>query len=185
MLWEQNMLGDIRLIRINFSFPRRSGKDFRYEKKLGGGALLDCGGYTVRLAMELLGKDLCVETAKLNYVEEFDVDLFGTATLQNNEGCVAQLAFGMDNGYKCELEVIGQKGWIRAPRIFTAPPDYETKVLADIDNSSFAIPIGKDNQFLNSIHMYRKLVKDAGKREAAFEKLICSAKIVDAIRMRG
>lgn len=185
MVWEQNVLGDIRLIRINFSFPRRLGKDFRYEKELGGGALLDCGGYTVRLAMELLGRGLSVETAKLNYVEGFDVDMFGTATLQNNEGCVAQLAFGMDNGYKCELEVIGQNGWIRAPRIFTAPPDYEAEVSANIDNSSIVIPIGKDNQFFNSISMYKKLIMDTGKREKVYEDLVCTAKIAEEIRMKG
>lgn len=185
MVWEQNVLGDIRLIRINFSFPRRLGNDFRYEKELGGGALLDCGGYTIRLAIELLGKDVSVKTAKLDYVEGFNVDMFGTATIESDEGCVAQLAFGMDNGYKCELEVIGQKGWIRAPRIFTAPPDCEAEVSANIDNSSIVIPIGKDNQFFNSISMYKKLIMDASKREKVYEDLVCTAKIAEEIRVKG
>lgn len=185
MLWEQNVLGNIRLVRINFSFPRRSENDFRYKKELGGGALLDCGGYTVRLAMEILGKDISVETAKLNYVKGFDVDMFGTATLQNKEGCIAQLAFGMDNGYKCEVEIIGQKGWIRAPRIFTAPCDYETEVLANIDNSSIVISVGKDDQFWNAINVYNELVVDENKREKVYEDLVCVAEVVEEIRMKG
>ena len=44
-------LGDIRLYRMAFGFPRRGSNDFRYVKALGGGALLDCGGYPVRLAL--------------------------------------------------------------------------------------------------------------------------------------
>lgn len=185
LLWEQKVLGDIRLIRINFSFPRRSKNDFRYDKELGGGALLDCGGYAVRLAMELLGKDISVETAKLNFVEECEVDLFGTATLQNGDGCTAQIAFGMDNGYKCEVEIIGQKGWIKAPRIFTAPPDYNAELLTNIDNQDLLVPIGKDNQFFNSLMMYKSLIIDAGKREKVYEDLICTAKIVEDIKRKG
>ena len=37
-------LGELRLIRIDFGFPFRGAGDFRYNKELGGGALLDCGG---------------------------------------------------------------------------------------------------------------------------------------------
>lgn len=185
LLKQQGVLGDMRLVRINFSFPRRPKNDIRYKKELGGGALLDCGGYTVRLAMELIGKDLSVEAAKLNYVKGIDVDMFGTVTLQNREGCVAQLAFGMDNGYKCEVEIIGQKGWIRAPRIFTAPCDYETEMLVNIDNSSIVLPVGKDNQFFNSINAYKKLITDVNRREKTYEDLVCTAKIVEEIRRKG
>ncbi len=185
LVWEENILGNVRLIRINFSFPRRSATDFRYDKELGGGALLDCGGYTVRLAMELLGKKISVDTAKLNYVKECDVDIYGTVTLQNDDGCIAQLAFGMDNGYKCEMEIIGQKGWIRAPRIFTAPADCETMILTNIDNSDAVISIGKDNQFFNAIKLFRELIKDSDKREKMYEEVICTANLVEEIRTKG
>lgn len=185
LVWEEKILGDVRLIRINFSFPRRLGNDFRYDKELGGGALLDCGGYTVRLAMELLGKDILVDTAKLNYVRECEVDMYGTATLQSADGGIAQLAFGMDNGYKCELEIIGQKGWIRAPRIFTAPADCETTLLTNIDNSDAVISIGKDNQFFNALRVFNELIKDSGKRQEVYEDIICTAKLVEELRMKG
>ena len=34
-------IGDIRLYRISFGFPMRAANDFRYNKALGGGALID------------------------------------------------------------------------------------------------------------------------------------------------
>ena len=185
LVWEEKILGDIRLIRINFSFPRRQENDFRYNKELGGGALLDCGGYTVRLAVELLGKDISVDTAKLNYVKECDVDMYGTATLQGKGGCIAQLAFGMDNGYKCEMEVIGQKGWVRTPRIFTAPADCETMLLTNINNSDAVVSIGKDNQFLNAIKLFKESIHDYFKREKIYEDILCTARLVEELRKKG
>lgn len=42
-------IGDVRIYRITFGFPLRQLNDFRYNKALGGGALLDAGGlYEVR-----------------------------------------------------------------------------------------------------------------------------------------
>lgn len=185
MIFADQVLGDLRLIRINFSFPKRSSADFRYNKKLGGGALLDCGGYTIRLAEVFLGKKICVDTAKLNYVTGCDVDLYGTATLQNEKGMVAQIAFGMDNGYKCELEIIGQNGWIRVPRIFTAPIDYVTEIFMNINNEEGKIVVGQDNQFLNAICKYKTLLINDECRSEIYDEIVWTAELMENIRERG
>lgn len=182
IIFEERVLGDIRLLRINFSFPKRGNQDFRYNKSLGGGALLDCGGYTIRLAKELLGKDIYVETANLNYIQDCEVDLFGSATVQDENGLVAQLAFGMDNGYKCELEIIGQKGWLKAPRIFTAPKDYTVEILTNIENQEGKIVVGRDDQFLNAIHAYKDLIKNSEGRTRIYSDIIHTAELIDRIR---
>ena len=78
----EGVIGDIRLIRIDFGFPFRGANDFRYNKALGGGALLDCGGYTIKLATMFLGDTAEVKTSQLNYKEGFEVDIYGSATLQ-------------------------------------------------------------------------------------------------------
>ena len=57
--------------------------------------------------------------------------MYGSATMVNDEGMVAQLAFGMDNDYKCDLEIWGSLGTITSNRILTAPvgfvPSYTIK----------------------------------------------------------
>lgn len=124
-------IGKPRLYRIAFGFPRRSLTDFRYNKKLGGGALLDAGGYTMKYASLLLGETAKVTTAQVNYDPDFEVEIFGTATMVNDAGMTAQLAFGMDNDYHCDVEVWGSKGTISSGRILTAPvgcvPQYTIK----------------------------------------------------------
>ena len=113
-------LGQLRLIRATFGFPKRAETDFRYHRALGGGALLDCGGYPTRLVQELLGLDTRVVQANLSTEHGYEVDLYGNAVLQNERGECAQIAFGMDNAYRCELELWGSHATLIASRIFTA-----------------------------------------------------------------
>ena len=68
-------IGDVRLYRITFGFPLRQLNDFRYNKALGGGALLDAGGYCMKYANWLLGGDAHVVTAQANNLEGFEVDM--------------------------------------------------------------------------------------------------------------
>ena len=153
-------IGDLRLIRCSFGFPKRSSNDFRYDKKLGGGALLDCGGYPIRLMLELLGENLKIDTSKLYYIDEFDVELYGDVTLSNNN-VTAQISFGMDNEYKCELELWGNKGYLKAPRIFTAPPEYNVTFDIIKQGKAEIIDVGSDDQFYNSInHFYNCINND-------------------------
>lgn len=139
-------IGQLRLIRANFSFPFRGDDDFRYKKE-GGGALLDCGGYTIK-ALEILKLDFKLTDAKLiNKI----VDIYGCVTCKSENGVLAQLAFGMDNFYKCEIEILGQNGRIFAPRVFTAPSDFDALVLFETQEKKQEFYI-KDDSFLNSIN---------------------------------
>lgn len=69
-------IGDVRLYRITFGFPLRQLNDFRYNKKLGGGALLDAGGYCMKYARYLLGDTAKVVTAQANNIDGFEVEMY-------------------------------------------------------------------------------------------------------------
>ena len=153
-------IGEVRLYRISFGFPLRQKNDFRYNKALGGGAVLDAGGYTMKYANYLLGESAKVVTAQVNYIDGFEVEMFGSCTMVNVEGQTAQLAFGMDNDYKCEVEIWGSKGTITSNRILTAPegfvPSYTIKKNQDIDTRN----LPADDAFLKSIQRFIACVKD-------------------------
>ena len=108
-LIESGEIGEVRMYRLSFGFPKRKDKDFRYNRALGGGALLDAGGYTLRLAAILLGDSVHVDTACLCSLEGYEVDMFGGAMLSNDDGLIAQIGFGMDCAYQCRLEVWGSR----------------------------------------------------------------------------
>lgn len=150
--------GEIRGYKLSFGFPRRSPDDFRYKKNLGGGALLDCGGYPIKLAAILLGDTAEIVYSKLNYTTEFDVDLFGSVIMKNSAGITAFISFGMDNAYQCQLEAWGSKETIIAPRIFTAGVDVEPTLIIKSSNDENNYLLNADDQFLHSIDYFYECV---------------------------
>lgn len=182
---ETEKIGELRLIRAAFGFPFRGNRDFRYDKILGGGALLDCGGYPVRLATELLGATTQVTAASLNTGRGLDVDIFGSATLENELGNTAQISFGMDNSYKCELELWGSTGYLQAGRIFTAPADYAPTVVLAAQMGEERCVLNADDSFLNSIQQFIRLVCEKELRAEERKKILRQSKLVDTIQKEG
>ena len=172
-------LGNIRLYRIAYGFPFRGENDFRYHKKIGGGALLDAGGYTIKLASYFLGKNCKVDSASVNYLSEFDADIYGQGVLTNNNGLAAQIAFGMDNDYKCELEVWGSKGTLYTNRILTAPVGYEPTLVLRKNGQEEKIKLSDDDSFFNSLCYFHKCITDDNLRKNHYDELLFQAKLFE------
>lgn len=175
-------IGDVRLYRISFGFPMRAQNDFRYNKALGGGALLDCGGYTFKYASLLLGPTAKMKYAQSNNIDGFSVDMYGSAALVNDEGVTAQVAFGMDNNYKCELEVWGSKGTLYTNRILTAPAGLVPEVIIRKGNEVEKRNLPADDAFKKSILHFSKCIENADTRKTNYETLLCQARLVEQFK---
>ena len=172
-------IGEVRLYRISFGFPQRSKNDFRYNKELGGGAILDCGGYTLKYASLLLGESTKVTCAQVNSLVGFEVDIYGSASLINSQGITAQVAFGMDNSYKCELEVWGSKGTLFTNRVLTAPDGYEPELIITKENLKEVIKLKEDDAFMKSIQYFVDCVLNVKDRKDNYITLIKQANVLD------
>lgn len=176
-------IGDVRLYRISFGFPLRAKNDFRYNKALGGGALLDAGGYTMKFANYLLGNTAKVVTAQVNNIDGFEVEMYGSCTMVNEEGVTAQLAFGMDNDYKCEVEIWGSKGTITSNRILTAPegfvPTYSIKKNQDFETRNMP----SDDAFLKSIERFITCINDGVIRKDNYDIIHCQESLVEQFKV--
>ena len=176
-------IGDVRLYRISFGFPMRAQNDFRYNKALGGGALLDCGGYTFKYASMLLGPTAKMKYAQSNNIDGFNVDMYGSAALVNDEGVTAQVAFGMDHNYKCELEVWGSKGTIYTNRILTAPAGFASKVVIRKGNEEEKRNLPADDAFKKSILHFCQCVENNDVRKENYQTLLRQAKLVEDFKV--
>ena len=172
------VIGDIRLIRIDFGFPMRQLSDFRYKKELGGGALLDAGGYTLKLANILLGDTTKVVTAHLNNIDGFNVDFYGSATLVNDKGQTAQISFGMDNEYRCNLDIWGSKGSLFTDRILTAPNDFVPKLQIKNAGVIKTIELSKDDTFSSSIQFFYDCINDANTRSKGYNQILKQSELL-------
>lgn len=172
-------IGDVRLYRISFGFPRRNKNDFRYNKNLGGGALLDAGGYTIKYASMLLGENSKIVQANLNHITDFDVDIYGSAVMMNENGITTQISFGMDNSYKCDLEVWGSKGSLFTGRVLTAPEGFIPQLDIKIGNETETIPLPADDAFMKSIQYFINSINDKSIREKNYISIRKQADLID------
>ncbi len=158
-------IGKVRQYRVTFGFPRRAANDFRYNKALGGGALLDAGGYCMKYASWLLGPTAKLVCANSYFEPEYEVDIFGSCTMVNDEGTVVQMSFGMDCDYKCELEAWGSTGTISTGRILTAPDGLEPDMTIKHNQDYTTCKLPADSAFEKSIRRFYECLSSDEVRE--------------------
>jgi NDP-hexose-3-ketoreductase len=157
-LLTEKTIGKIRSFRSSFGFPPLQKDNFRYNLLLGGGSLLDAGGYTLKALNFVLGDNFKVAASTLSKAENDGVDIFGNALLIDKTGVGAHISFGFDNYYQCSYEIWGSLGKITVPKAFTPKKDESTKVLLETNEISKTFEIQPSDQFENSfISFYDKI----------------------------
>ena len=183
-VWEQlrnNSLGTIKLYRSQFGFPPLSTDNFRYDKSLGGGALLDAAAYTISSSLWFLGNDQEVISSALYFDKKKNIDIYGNASILNKEGVVSQLSFGFDNYYRCNYEFWGSKGILTAPKAFTPKPDENTKIVFESKGDVITNEIKPDNHFTNMLQMFHQGVIN-GDHRGHYDDILAQSKIISAVR---
>ena len=181
---QSGAIGEVRLFRIDFGFPDRGRNDFRYNKALGGGALLDCGGYTFKYANLLLGGNAEVKTASVLYTDKYDVEIAGSATLQNDKGQVAQVSFGMDNDYRCSVEIWGSLGTLRSGRILTAPEGFVPSYEISRNGKTEHFEMQADDAFYKSLRHFEECIKSEDARLQNYAAVIKQASLVENFKRK-
>ncbi|MHA7865744.1 Gfo/Idh/MocA family protein [Flagellimonas marinaquae] len=186
----KSRIGDIRTIRCSFGFPPFSDQDnIRYQKKLGGGALLDAGAYTIKVATLLLGRNIQVSTASLIADDTFGVDIHGSGCLINPDtGITAHIAFGFDHYYQCGVEIWGAKGRLRTNRLFTARAEMNPVFeIETVDSGLAKYSIAKDDHFVNMLrHFHELCASDQGpKRAEEYAQNCIQAELLNSFRQKA
>lgn len=176
-LINENTIGKMKNIKSTFCFPHRAQSDFRYNKELGGGALLDCGGYTIKGVTIFLGSNTKIVDSNLIITKNHEVDIYGKASLINDKNISAEIFFGMDNDYKCELFIKGEKGVISTSRAFTAPDNLDITIRLNNED----ILIEKDDQFMKLLLVFNKMIIDETISNKIKNDILLQSKLVDTI----
>lgn len=173
-------LGEIKLLRSSFGFPPFEDQDnIRYQKTLGGGALLDAGAYTIKVSQIFLGEEIYVDSANLTTPHNKEVDIWGSAFIKQKNGYLtAQIAFGFDHFYQNTLEIWGSKGKLTASRIFTAGPGVQAKVTIENRDGIEAINLPEDNHFLNMLDHFSKLINTGNGLDDEYSQNINQARLI-------
>jgi NDP-hexose-3-ketoreductase len=177
-------LGGVQLLRSTFGFPPLPKDNFRWDNKLGGGALLDAGAYVVKVSQLLLGTGLEVLGASLQMDTETGVDKYGEVMFRNEAGQVSQVAFGLDYFYQCRIELLGTKGKLSTNRVFTAPPGYEPVLLIEKQSGTEEIKLSADNHYVNMWNYFATEVQ-VGNYTKHWDLLLDQFRLMDEIRTKS
>ena len=182
-----NKIGQMRCFKSSFGFPGLPAEnDIRYQKALGGGALLDTGAYPLKIAQIFLGLDIEVAAASLNFIPDKEVDIWGGAYVkQKNGDLFGELAFGFNHFYQCNVEIWGSKGKLYTNRIFTSPPDYEPVLELETANGKEILKLPSDNHFENMLKYFYELIQNKDNRKIEYIQNINQARLINELKTKA
>lgn len=182
-LIKSGIIGEIRCFRSSFGFPPFDiENNIRYNSKLGGGALLDAGAYTLKAVDFMLGANFKVVSSFLNYNKTFNVDWYGGGQLEaSDQSKFAQVAFGFENYYQCNYEIWGSKGKITSTRAFTAKPGFKPEIILETENGVETIALDDDDQFTNMIIHFNNLI-ESNNYTVERNNILRQAKLIEEFR---
>lgn len=185
-LIESDEIGDIRCFRSSFGFPPFSvDSNIRYDKGLGGGALLDSGAYVLKATSFMMGNGFEVKSSFLSMNTDYNVDWFGGAFLVNEEKKIfSEVAFGFDNFYQCNYEVWGSKGKVTSTRAFTSKADFKPTILLEKQGYKEEIILPEDDHFKNMVEYFCKLVKEK-EFETEWKNISVQSELIDQVILKS
>jgi predicted dehydrogenase len=122
-LVQSGALGCVGFVQASFSFQADFDPEFRlWNRTLGGGGILDVGGYPVSFARLIAGvadgrpfADPVSVTGAGHLHPQAGVDVYAAATLKFGNGIVAQVACGIGLQQDNSVRIYGSKGWLHVP----------------------------------------------------------------------
>lgn len=179
------------IFRSYFGIPMMNKDSFRYNKKLGGGALNEVGGYSVFMARKIFNSEPVSIEATLFYDKKKGIDIKGVAQLLFKDKKIAHIAFSLDSVYQNNYSIWGDKGLINVKRAHTIPfdlrPEVELIKNEDFKELVLQIDVPAANHFELIFEDFCNTIlnrnKNSEKIRDIHAKIISQAKILEAIRL--
>jgi len=181
-LIKKGKIGAIRHFSSKFGFPALRKDNFRYDDQLGGGALLDAAGYTVKSVHFILGNNFEVKSATLYHDKNIGTNIFGSAFLTDSSGVGASISFGFDNFYQCRYEIWGENGKITAERAFTPSPTFIPLIIVETNNGKEIIEAQADNHFVHAMEEFYTIIQNEDSRKNHYSQILLQSHSLELIR---
>lgn len=110
---ERGTIGDLRLVKIDFSFEAEPDEWILYPDR-GGGAINDIGCYGIDAARYFAGNEP-IDVHAWSRRNSFGTDMTSIVSLRFPSDVFAQIECSLESPDRCHLELIGTKGSIEFP----------------------------------------------------------------------
>jgi len=164
-----------------FGFPPLLPGDFRYNKTLGGGAILDAGSYTIHSARHFFNCEPENVCSSLEY-EEHQVEIRGSVMLDFGKSRTAHVVFGFNNMYQNKYIIWGTKGVITLDRAFSLPPGFRSTLTLEQQGIKKEILMEPCNHFIEEIKYFDSNCHDNEVQQAWRDEIVKQSTVLHLIR---
>ena len=112
------IIGNILHVDSSFKIPIDDKKNFRFIKKLGGGALNDVGFYPISIMFTLFNSKK-IKILNSNIIKQNNLDIAGDIKTQNEKKIIFNLSWSFKSSYKNNIKIYGENGFINVDFIFS------------------------------------------------------------------
>ncbi|UOQ85154.1 Gfo/Idh/MocA family protein [Gracilibacillus salinarum] len=182
-LLEQGVVGEVAMMRANFSFYLDDRSNIRLNSELGGGAMFDVGCYTIHAIRNILNIEPLSVYASGNYHPDLEVDTTMAGVLHFDNGIVTSFDSSFDCISTQSYEIVGSTGRITVSSAFR--PDTNEGMIAEIQVET------ADNEveiFTESGDQYSLMVEDFASAvlheqplQYGIDKMRNQMKVLDAV----
>ena len=180
-LVSQGRIGDVHLVRISLSndFGGRR-EDFRWKKELGGGALLDLGGYCVRTARFVLGSEPRLVSAHGTFDPDTGVDTNMSVLLTFGGGGAAMIDTGILSTFRNYYEVIGTRGKIAVETPYGNGTEARTVKVYDVRSNVVLEETLTAHQFFVQMETVSRCILEGKPAPIPLEDSLQTMRVLDA-----
>lgn len=189
-LLAERTIGDIQTIHAACGFTLDNPDDFRFDRALGGGALLDAGCYPVSFIRQVTGARPTRITAVARWQSGVDQTL--AATLEFESGTIAQVSCSFATGLHRFAVIAGSAGIIETElqnhTMRSQSPNFRLRRGSDWRNPTEVIPVPREDGFRLEVEAFVDMIqygggeKFAARRAASIDNAWTLAAILDAAR---
>ena len=169
-----------KLATIHFTMPPFQPNNFRYQKSLGGGAIMDTAPYAVSVGRYFFGskpeKVECVVSER----QEDGLDIEYSLMMSYPDGKTMIGHFGFNTEYINQVHLMGTRTNVLVNRIFTIPDTMENELTVNHLNQVSVVKTPAGNNF----ELYLKdalSVLKSGNYEKAYQNMLWDAEAKNMI----
>lgn len=137
-------VGNIISVESAFKIPLFDKDNFRFQRKLGGGAINDTGYYPISIMYNLFDSKK-IKIVESNILKKNGIDFKGNLISKNEKNIKFDLSWGFKSDYENFISIIGEKGTIKAKFIFSKQINQNGEIEI-ITNKKEILKIKKANQ---------------------------------------
>lgn len=169
-----------KMLTVHFTMPPFKPENFRYQKSLGGGAIMDTAPYAVSVARYFLGGEPEQVFCIINERQNDGLDIEYSLLMQYADGKSMIGHFGFNTEYINQVFLIGNRTNVTVNRIFTIPDNMENELVVNHMNECSKVTTPSGNNF--ELYLKKALQSILAKNyNDAYQSMLSDAKVKQMI----